>query len=394
MTTSPLRLFSDRAASTLAGGISPTSLTLNLTAGGGALFPNPAAPNFFAATLIDAATGLLDEIVWCTARTTDTLTVIRAQEGTNALTFNAGDLFQKLLTSGDMEAMLQSDQLFVPATTFFVNQTTGLDSNTGTAATTTAGTNIGPFKTISGAIAVIGQFFSVNGVTINVAAGPYNSFFIGSSLIAFWDIIGAGPTTTNVTGVNGDPNNGIASTISGASAASMQGLEFIGSQGGVICEDGSSLSLGSNNFGACGGNGCITSTRGSTIEMLGLTAGATAAFTFAGASPIILGVNNGGFIQLGFAVPGGGGSQLAQLIFSGVTVSATASVSSGGTLIFIPAEVSFSGAPTGPRFQLGNGTIATQGSGLSYIPGTTAGVFLAGLNTSGAATTNAQGVYS
>jgi hypothetical protein len=395
MTTSPLRLFADRAASTLAGGISPTSVTLNLTAGGGALFPNPTAPNFFAATLIDAATGLLDEIVWCTGRVTDTLTVIRAQEGTEALTFNAGDLFQKLLTSGDMESMLQSDQLFVPATTFFVNGTTGSDSNTGTSATLVAGTNIGPFQTLQGAESVISQFFSANAITVNVAAGTYAGISIGSSLISNWLVNGSGPTTCHIVSSNGDVTNGVCFSAANSAHVTAQGFSFTGSQAGIVAQEGASIIIGTNNFGACGGSGCIVSNSGANLSMFGLTPGATAAYTFTGASSILWNVFSGGTIQVGFTPGGGGGSNLAAITFSSSSFSdAVAAVTQGGSATFQPAEITFSGTPTGVRFSLGNGTISTNGSGLTYIPGTSAGVFAAALTTAGVASTIAQGVYT
>ena len=110
-------VFANNAGSTLAGSISNTALSLNLQAGGGALFPNPTTGQIFVLTAIDAATGLLREIMWCTARSADTLTVVRAQEGTVALSWNAGDLIQELWTAGQAAAMVQVGQagtVFVP----------------------------------------------------------------------------------------------------------------------------------------------------------------------------------------------------------------------------------------------------------------------------------------
>lgn len=113
-------IFANNAGSTFAGSISNTALSLNLQAGGGALFPNPTTGQVFQITAIDAATGLLREIMQCTARSADTLTVVRAQEGTTALAWNAGDLVQELWTAGQAGVMLQTSQsgtLFQPPTT-------------------------------------------------------------------------------------------------------------------------------------------------------------------------------------------------------------------------------------------------------------------------------------
>jgi hypothetical protein len=55
---------------------------MTLNTGTGALFPAPVSgTSFFKLTLIDAATGQISEIVHVTARTGDTLTIVRARRG-------------------------------------------------------------------------------------------------------------------------------------------------------------------------------------------------------------------------------------------------------------------------------------------------------------------------
>jgi hypothetical protein len=104
--------FANNASSTLAAPISSTALSVSLAAGTGALFPNPSAGQQFALTFNDAATGLLTEVVYCTARSGDTLTIVRAQEGTVAQNWLAGDLAANLVTEGTMAAMQQTSALF------------------------------------------------------------------------------------------------------------------------------------------------------------------------------------------------------------------------------------------------------------------------------------------
>ena len=87
MATQPL-LFANNAQATIAGPLTPTTTTINLAAGTGVLFPNPGSGQYFKLTLIDAATRSLYEICNVTARSTDTLTVVRAQEGTTGLSWN------------------------------------------------------------------------------------------------------------------------------------------------------------------------------------------------------------------------------------------------------------------------------------------------------------------
>jgi hypothetical protein len=100
-------LWANNAQSTLAGSISNSTTTIALQSGGGAIFPSPIAGEGFPATLTDRATGLLREIVLVTARSGDTLTVARAQEGTTGLSWAANDLFAQLVTAGGLTSLVQ-----------------------------------------------------------------------------------------------------------------------------------------------------------------------------------------------------------------------------------------------------------------------------------------------
>lgn len=104
-------LTANNASSTLAAPISNSATTVSLAVGTGALFPNPSAGQQFPLTFNDAATGLLTEIVYCTSRTGDTLTIVRAQEGTTAQAWLAGDLAANLITAGLLAAYQQSAAL-------------------------------------------------------------------------------------------------------------------------------------------------------------------------------------------------------------------------------------------------------------------------------------------
>lgn len=137
-------LFANNATSTLAGGINNTATSAVLAAGTGALFPSPGAGEFFCLTFTDAATGLIREIVHVTGRSTDTITIVRAQEGTTAVAWLAGDLAANLLTAGSMAAMEQTAVIrtqLTTATTFYCNFATGSDS-------TGDGTSGNPWKTL------------------------------------------------------------------------------------------------------------------------------------------------------------------------------------------------------------------------------------------------------
>ena len=103
-------LFKNNAASTLASPITDSAVTLTVVAGEGADFPSPAAGQYFIATLVDAATGTISEIIWVTSRTGDVLTIQRGQEGTAPLAWNAGDAVKMLPTAGTMQALMQVQQ--------------------------------------------------------------------------------------------------------------------------------------------------------------------------------------------------------------------------------------------------------------------------------------------
>ncbi len=103
-------IFANNAFSSLAGSITNTSTTIQLQAGTGILFPQPVPGQYFVGTLTDAATGLLNEIVWVTQVVGDTLTVQRGKEGTPPQAWSANDLFAELWTAGQAGAMLQQGQ--------------------------------------------------------------------------------------------------------------------------------------------------------------------------------------------------------------------------------------------------------------------------------------------
>ena len=83
-------LFANNASTTIVGSIGPTDTQVNVAAGTGVEFPHPTLPaDYFCATFYDAATGTVQEIVHVTSITADTMTMVRAQEGTVARSWMA-----------------------------------------------------------------------------------------------------------------------------------------------------------------------------------------------------------------------------------------------------------------------------------------------------------------
>lgn len=103
----PKALLANDASTTLASGITNVATSLTVATGTGALFPTPTGGDYFYTTLRE---GALVEIVKATARTTDTFTIVRAQDGTTARTFTAAATVRLSLTKAvlDEKADVQS----------------------------------------------------------------------------------------------------------------------------------------------------------------------------------------------------------------------------------------------------------------------------------------------
>lgn len=103
------KLFTNNANTTLAASISAGATTMAVTSGGGALFPVINGGNTFNATLQHVVGGAVValEIVTVSFRTGDTMGILRAQEGTAAQAWAAGDVFALLPTAADLTLFMQ-----------------------------------------------------------------------------------------------------------------------------------------------------------------------------------------------------------------------------------------------------------------------------------------------
>lgn len=100
-------LWTNNPRSTLAAGINDSALSLTVATGEGARFPNPGANQYFNVTLVDTSGNY--EIVKVTARSSDTLTIVRAQQGTSARAFVLGDTVSLRVTKNTLERFVQKD---------------------------------------------------------------------------------------------------------------------------------------------------------------------------------------------------------------------------------------------------------------------------------------------
>lgn len=98
-------LFSNHASTRLTENIINNTNIVSVTPDSTSLFPTPVAVGDYFMLCIAADDGSY-EIVKCTAKTTSTFTVERAQEGTTARAFSAGALVENRITAGSLTQLL------------------------------------------------------------------------------------------------------------------------------------------------------------------------------------------------------------------------------------------------------------------------------------------------
>lgn len=175
-------LINNNAASRLASSLTSSATTLSVTPGEGARFPTPGAGQWFPVTLIKAS-GVM-EIMRCTGRSSDVLTVVRAQEGTAATTFSAGDRVELRVTAAAFAEFVQDDEFSAFFKTLFDDENAeamrtslGL-GNAATATVQSSANDTTPGRLLSvGAGGILGNAVSQTGLDFNsvVATGFYYS---------------------------------------------------------------------------------------------------------------------------------------------------------------------------------------------------------------------------
>jgi hypothetical protein len=130
--------FKNNAVGYLSAAISSSDSSATLTTGGGASFPSLGAGEYFYATI--TATSGVYEIVKVTSRSTDSISITRAQEGTTALAFPSGSIVELRITAQAITDAIADSSTDLQNNTFTAN-------GTGTA----VGLNIGSGKTLNAA---------------------------------------------------------------------------------------------------------------------------------------------------------------------------------------------------------------------------------------------------
>jgi hypothetical protein len=197
-----LNLFTNNASTTLASGINSSVTSLTVAAGTGALFPTLAGSEYFYTTLSNIA-GTIIEIVKVTARSTDTFTIVRAQDNTAAASFIAGDKVELRLTAADLQnfPQLDSTNTFAQIQTFTSGVSLGVDlpvaeGGTGASTADTARNNLVAARSGSNT-----DITSLSGLTTPLSAGQGGTgatslVNAGIDLVTFTSTPTAAATTT------------------------------------------------------------------------------------------------------------------------------------------------------------------------------------------------------
>ena len=222
--------FTNNATATLAASISTSSTSLTVTTSQGALFPTLGAGDYFYATLVDSSNNI--EIVKITARSGDTLTAVRAQEGTTARIYAAADKLELRVTAAALTNFATQDG---PNTFSAANTFSGTIGSSGT--NTFSGTNsfTGPAVAFTNVPSFGGGALPISnggtGVTTLAALGnlfyPVGSIYTNASvatnpgtLLGFgtWTAFGAGRVpvgfdSTNVLFDTAEETGGSANSV-------------------------------------------------------------------------------------------------------------------------------------------------------------------------------------
>lgn len=156
--------YTNNASTTLASSITNSGTSLTVVTGAGALFPTLTGSDYFYCTLEDSA-ATKREIVKVTARSSDTFTIVRGQDGTTGSAFNAGDKVQLRLVRAALDNLPKLDE----TNTFTQRQTHAVGTVEGP--WTTAGRPATPTAGLTGFNSTIGKIETYNGTAWEVSGG-------------------------------------------------------------------------------------------------------------------------------------------------------------------------------------------------------------------------------
>ena len=202
-------LVANNAFATLAAGITSSATSITLTSGQGARFPALAGADYFYATLVDTANNL--EIVKCTARSTDVLTVVRGAESTTANAYVTSDRLELRITAALLAEKHDAADIGVSLQAYDADTTKNDVANAFTATQTLKGiteteaTNSTTTYTVDLANGTIFDLTSSSAVTITMpSVGAGKSFTIIVKTAPAWSgtILWSGATVPSATTIS------------------------------------------------------------------------------------------------------------------------------------------------------------------------------------------------
>jgi hypothetical protein len=177
---------------TLAAGLSTSATSITVAAGtgstlmGGVTLAGGSVDQFTIA--LDPDTGL-EEIVFVTAVSSDTLTIVRGRAGTSAIAHSGGATVKHVLTSNDLDYFNTGVDAAITSasTSTLTNKTISLASNTITGTTAQFNTALSDnnFATIAGTETLTGKTLTSPTITTPVITFPVMSVAINSQTSAY-----------------------------------------------------------------------------------------------------------------------------------------------------------------------------------------------------------------
>lgn len=170
--------FTNNASAELASSITDVQTTIVVASGQGAKFPALGVGDYFYATLVNPSNEL--EIVKVTARSTDTLTVLRAQEGTSPRAYNAGERIELRVTAGALGGMVNdTDTALALKANLNSPVFTGTPAGP-TAAPGTDSTQLATTAFVKNAMGALGTMSTQNANSVTITGGTINELTITS----------------------------------------------------------------------------------------------------------------------------------------------------------------------------------------------------------------------
>jgi hypothetical protein len=316
----------NNANATLAASITSSATSITVTSGQGARFPTLSAGDYFYATLIDVSNNL--EIVKVTARSTDVLTVTRAQESTTARAYSTGDRIELRLTA---QTFIDAALAVLPSTVSDqANTSTGyFDLPSGTTAQRPASPNAGMIRhntttgyieywdTVSSSWIGLGAFQATGGTVSQSGSYTYHTFTSsgtftvtsGARSIEYLIVAGGGSSQASQGQDAGGGGGGAGGYVTGTVTAVGGNYSVTVGAGGAPASNGADsvfngiTAVGGGRGGAYNG---VTSSSGGSGGGAAYSVGASAGTSGQGNAG-----GNAGQGSPGYGGGGGGGANAA-----------------------------------------------------------------------------------